>query len=147
MSPRKSSPPHRPDKDGQIANSTRVIRGRGTRARFHILKNKLWACEVAGRSFPWSSHLRGRKVNFALQQTWPRSVLGGKVGEKRSLLIIAPMPRTAFTPSGSAVSSGNAEISLRRAWPCVLGKVLRFTVLIHRLSSRVSLNDDSRRFE
>lgn len=102
--------------------------------------------KVAGRSFPWSSHLRGRKVNFALQQTRPRSVLGGKVGEKRSLLIIAPMPRTAFTPSGSAVSSGNAEISSSDARDLASSKVRRFTVLVSIVESRVSLNDDSRRF-
>lgn len=35
---------------------------------------RLWACvELAGRSFPWNSHLRGRKVNFAaddVERSW-----------------------------------------------------------------------------
>lgn len=77
-----------------------------TRERFHILKNKLWlrGGMVAGRSFPWSSHLRGRKVNFALQPDVAAIRFGGE-GEKkgrwkttRRSLLHRQCHRVAFTP-------------------------------------------------
>lgn len=93
--------------------------------------------KVAGRSFPCSSHLRGRKVNFALQPTWPRSVLGGKVGEKRldDRYYNSTNATSRFHSARDAVSS-NAETLVRRGWPCVLEvRKVRRSGLVNWLST------------
>lgn len=48
----------------------RLIKPLRVQTRFHTLSyGRVRSVKLAGRSFPWNSHLRGRKVNFASRPT------------------------------------------------------------------------------
>lgn len=101
-----------------------LIKPLSVRARFHALSyGRVRSVKLAGRRFPWNSHLRGRKVNFAaddVQQSCSHAAAAAAVAA-----ILFRVKGWRKMPDGSYRGSSNAtarfhcgrdRIFLRNTW-------------------------------
>lgn len=89
-----------------------LIKPLSVRTRFYTLSyGRVRSVKLAGRSFPWNSHLRGRKVNFAVddvQQSCSRDHRRHRCAVVAAILFRVKGWRKI--PDGSYRGSSNATV-------------------------------------